>query len=108
MVQEADVRELVAAQRSGAAVLDVREPGEYVGGHVPGARLVPLGKLPGRIADLPRGERLYVICASGNRSRTAAAWLVAAGLDARSVSGGTSAWVAGGGPVARGPRENAA
>ncbi|HVW41110.1 MAG TPA: rhodanese-like domain-containing protein [Amycolatopsis sp.] len=108
MVQEVEVRELAAAQRAGAVVLNVREPGEYVGGHVPRAKLVPLDSLPGRIADLPRGGRLYVIRPSGNRSRTAAAWLAAAGLDPCSVRGGTSAWVAGGGPVVRGRRENAA
>ncbi|NKQ59350.1 rhodanese-like domain-containing protein [Amycolatopsis sp. K13G38] len=108
MIQEADVRELAAAHRGGALVVDVREPGEYSAGHVPGARLVPLASLPGRIAELPRGERIYVICASGGRSRAAAGWLASAGLDARSVSGGTSAWIAAGGPVVRGPRENAA
>ncbi|TNC29777.1 rhodanese-like domain-containing protein [Amycolatopsis alkalitolerans] len=108
MVKEVDVRELAAAHRGGALVVDVREPGEYLGGHVPGARLIPLRSLPARIPELPRGERIYVICASGNRSRTAATWLASAGLDARTVNGGTSAWIAGGGPVVRGPHENAA
>jgi rhodanese-related sulfurtransferase len=108
MIAEINVRELAAAQRAGALVLDVREPSEYMDGHVPGAKLVPLGSLPDRIGELPRQERIYVICASGNRSRTAAALLSAAGLSARSVSGGTNAWVASGAPVVRGPHENAA
>ena len=30
----------------GATVVDVREPGEYVAGHVPGAVLIPMGQLP--------------------------------------------------------------
>src|SRR6202171_3036361 len=108
MVAEVDVRELAAAQRAGAHVLDVREPSEYVDGHVPGAKLVPLGSLPARIDELPRHEPIYVICASGSRSRAAAALLASAGLGASSVSGGTNAWVAGGAPVVRGPHENAA
>ncbi|WP_020659077.1 rhodanese-like domain-containing protein [Amycolatopsis benzoatilytica] len=108
MVQEVDVRHLAAAHRGGALVVDVREPGEYLSGHVPGARLLPLSTLPGRAAELPRDEPVYVICASGNRSRTAASWLASAGYDARSVNGGTSAWIALGRPVVVGPRENAA
>jgi len=49
-----------------------RRPSEYVAGHVPGAKLVPLGSLPARIGELPRHEPIYVICASGSRGRTAA------------------------------------
>src|SRR5258705_5263934 len=108
MVAEVDVRGLAAAQRAGALGLDVREPSEYVAGHVPGAKLVPLGSLPARIGELPRHEPIYVIFASGSRSRTAAALLAAAWLCARSLSGGTNAWVASGAPVVRGPHENAA
>ena len=37
-----DVDEVVAAANDGAVVLDVRSPGEYAKGHVPGAVNVPL------------------------------------------------------------------
>lgn len=107
-VREVDVRELATTQREGVLVVDVRDLSEYVEGHVPGAKLMPLSELASRIDELPLGQRVYVICASGNRSRTAAAVLAAAGRDAVSVSGGTRAWIASGGPVVRGPRENAA
>ena len=60
MVAEVDAREPAAAQRAGALVLDVREPSEYEGGHVPGAKLVPLGGLPARIDELPRHEPIYL------------------------------------------------
>lgn len=66
---EISVEVFAAAHADGAFVVDVREPFEYVGGHVPGARLVPVGQLPSRVRELPRDERVYVICASGNRSR---------------------------------------
>jgi hypothetical protein len=69
MIREVDVQEFAAAQRRGALVVDVREPSEYVDGHVPGAQLVPLGSLAARVDELPRDDRVYVICASGNRSR---------------------------------------
>lgn len=108
MIREIDVRELAAAHRRGALVLDVREPGEYVAGHVPGAKLMSLRQVAGRLDELPRGERIYVICASGNRSRGVADRLAGIGLEAYSVRGGTSAWQAAGYPLVRGPRENAA
>ncbi len=108
MVREVDVHELAAAHQDGAFVLDVRERFEYEAGHVPGARLIPMSNVHAQIGALPRDRRIYVICATGNRSYTAASWLLAAGLDACSVSGGTSGWARAGRPVVRGPRENAA
>lgn len=108
MVREVDVQALAAAHRDGAAIVDVREPGEYVEGHVPGAKLIPLATLPLRYTEIPKGQPVYVICASGGRSYTAAQWLTNTGFDARSVAGGTGAWVASGHPVVRGAHENAA
>lgn len=86
----------------GATVIDVREPGEYVAGHVPGAELVPMGQLPARLGELPKDQRLYVICASGGRSAAMADFLARAGFDAYSVDGGTDAWTRSGRPVVRG------
>lgn len=103
MVPETDVGRFAAAHCQGAFVIDVREPIEYIDGHVPGARLVPMAQLPARVSEFPRGQRVYVICASGNRSYTAAALLRQAGVDAVSVAGGTAHWLRQGRPVARGP-----
>lgn len=105
---EISVGAFAARHADGAFVVDVREPFEYVGGHVPGARLVPVGELPSRLRELPIGERVYVICASGNRSRAMTDHLVSAGLDAWSVAGGTNAWVQTGRPVVTGARPNTA
>lgn len=91
-MREIDLAAFATAKASGAFVIDVREPEEYVGGHVPGARLIPLGRLPNRLATLPRDERVYLICRSGNRSLAAADYLARAGVDAVSVMGGTAAW----------------
>jgi rhodanese-related sulfurtransferase len=91
-----------AACRDGALVIDVREPFEYVEGHVPGARLMPLGQLSSLVSDIPRNMPVYVVCASGNRSLAAAGLLAAAGIDAWSVAGGTAAWLRSGHPLTRG------
>jgi rhodanese-related sulfurtransferase len=101
-MREIDQKTFAAAHRDGAVVIDVREPFEYVEGHVPGARLMPLGQLPSRVGDLPRNVAVYVVCASGNRSLSAAGFLAAAGIDAWSVAGGTGAWIRAGRPLVRG------
>ena len=103
MVREVDVRAFAAAHRDGAFVVDVREPHEYAAGHVPGAGMIPMGSVHARMRDLPRSEPVYVICASGNRSLTAASWMASAGVTAVSVAGGTSAWASAGGPLVTGP-----
>jgi rhodanese-related sulfurtransferase len=33
-------------------LVDVRQPGEYRQGHLPGARLIPMAELSGRMAEL--------------------------------------------------------
>jgi rhodanese-related sulfurtransferase len=108
MTTTTTVGALAAAHADGAVVIDVREPGEYVGGHVPGAVLMPMGQLPSRVAELDRSRPVFVICASGNRSRAMADYLERVGFDARSVDGGTAAWVQSGHPVVRGARPAAA
>lgn len=95
---------LAAARADGALVLDVREPHEYVAGHVPGARLVPESEVPRRLQDLPRREPVYVVCQTGNRSGRVCEMLGSQGIDARSVVGGTAAWLAAGHPSVAGPR----
>lgn len=96
--------QLAGACADGATVVDVREPDEYVRGHVPGAVLIPLGQLPHRTNEVPRSSRVFVICASGRRSRTGASVLEAAGIDAISVEGGTDGWIADGREYVTGPR----
>ena len=106
-MREVDLDTFATAHADGAVVIDVREPYEYVTGHVPGARLVPLGQLPLQVGDLPRNGRVYVICATGNRSLAAVDFLMRAGVTASSVTGGTSGWQRAGRPVVRGNRVGA-
>jgi rhodanese-related sulfurtransferase len=93
-IPDIDVDELAVQLRSGARVVDVREPDEYERGHVPGAISVPLGTVPDEL-DLFRGDGpVYVICQSGGRSRRACEFAEANGVDAVNVAGGTGAWIA--------------
>jgi rhodanese-related sulfurtransferase len=99
---EIDVEQLAQAAGLGATVIDVRQPAEYVAGHVPSAELVPMGQLPSRLGYLDRDRPVYVVCASGNRSAAMTDLLVASGFDAYSVAGGTAAWAKSGRPVETG------
>lgn len=108
MSREIDIHQFAAAHAAGALVVDVRQPEEYVAGHVPGTRLLPLATVRDQLPDLPTDQPVFVICASGNRSYTAACWLAAAGVDAVPVAGGTSGWLRTGRPVVRGPHAHEA
>ena len=101
-MQEIDIAALEQELSDGATLLDVREPAEYAAGHVPGARLVPMGQLPARLGELDRDSRVLVICASGNRSSAMTDLLVQQGFDAANVAGGTTAWVRSGRAVRSG------
>ncbi|KUJ66831.1 transporter [Streptomyces albus subsp. albus] len=76
-------------------VIDVRAPGEYASGHLPGAHNVPLDHLDTALPTLKaaagRGD-LLVVCASGTRSARACERLAADGIPAATLVGGTTAW----------------
>ena len=59
--------------------LDVRSPGEYQSGHVPGAKNIPVQTLAGQIASVPKDKKVFVYCESGVRSTKATKILVDAG-----------------------------
>lgn len=74
-------------------LIDVREPSEWRLGHIPGARLVPLGQIPDEIPRLDPGRETIVYCKVGGRSRHAAKQLADAGIRSVSnLSGGILAW----------------
>jgi rhodanese-related sulfurtransferase len=102
-VPEITADELASALVGGAVLVDVRQPDEYVEGHVADARLIPLGDLSVRARELPKAEPVYLICRSGVRSHRAAEFLQLSGVQAVNVAGGMLAWADGGHPVVTGP-----
>ena len=102
-VEEADVTATAGALSvEGPVLVDVREPDEWEAGHARGARHIPLQQLPASVDELPRSAPIYLICATGNRSRTAAAYLKQAGFERPiNVRGGTVAWRRAGLPIDR-------
>jgi rhodanese-related sulfurtransferase len=86
----------------GAVVLDVRDAGEYAAGHVVHSRNIPTAELDRRVAELPAGKPVIVVCASGSRAARAAAALRKAGrTDVFCLDGGLSGWQQAGLPVVR-------
>jgi rhodanese-related sulfurtransferase len=83
----------------GAILVDVREPYEWLAGHAPKARHIPLDQLRERAGEIPGGRRIVTICRSGARSARAAAMLAAAGREVSNVAGGMHAWSRAGLPV---------
>jgi len=80
-------------------LLDVREPHEFSMGHLPGARSIPSGQLPARLAELDRAGLTVVYCHFGMRSAAAARLLREAGFaGARHLDGGMDAWTRAAGP----------
>jgi rhodanese-related sulfurtransferase len=73
-------------------VLDVREPHEWVTGHIPGAKHIPLGQLPDRIHELDASLETVIICKSGVRSAAACEFLEYFGFKVANVAGGMLAW----------------
>jgi rhodanese-related sulfurtransferase len=80
-------------------LVDVRSIGEWRGGHVHGARHIPLHELGARLSELPADRPVAFICASGKRSRLAALLAARRGLAACNVAGGMNAWRRDGLPV---------
>lgn len=91
MYQDIFPEEVNQWKQKGAQIIDVREPGEYTRGHLPGAVNIPLGQLPNRTDEVE--EPVLLVCASGNRSGQAAQYLVEQGYEAvANLMGGTAGW----------------
>jgi rhodanese-related sulfurtransferase len=82
-----------------AYLLDVREVDEWRAGHAPTAAHIPLSDLQNRVAEVPQGRPVYVICRAGGRSAHATTWLNHVGWEAINVDGGMQSWAALGLPM---------
>lgn len=100
---EVSIDELAEALEAGKPAYDVREKEEFVRGHVPGVRLLPMSEIEQRRDELPtdRGT-IYFVCAVGARSGKVAEALRQQGVDAVNVTGGTKAWMEAGRRLATG------
>lgn len=94
-----DVRTAIETGR--AVVIDVREPGEFAAGHIPGSRNMPLSQFD--VAAVPTDRPVILLCQAGARSaRARAACAAQHGGNVTHYAPGFAGWRAGGGAVTRG------
>ena len=75
-------------------IIDVREPNEYQINRIPGSRLIPLGEIPRRYAELDPDEEYVTQCKTGARSAKAADFLRSVGFKrVRNLKGGILDWI---------------
>jgi len=74
-------------------LVDIREDWEVETATFPGARHVPMGEIPGALADTPREANIVVICHHGGRSFTAGLLLEREGFrQVTNLAGGIDGW----------------
>jgi rhodanese-related sulfurtransferase len=96
----AQAQELMA--RGEVDVVDVREDAEWVGGHLPGSRHVPLARLRDKLTSELNRDGIIFVCAAGVRSLLAARLAERAGFkQVFKLAGGTRSWSTAGLPLVR-------
>src|SRR5512135_2693677 len=102
-VKEIDAHELskwVSTPDHGIRVIDVRQMEEIAMGTVPKAEPLPLHTLPARVHELPKEEKLVMVCRSGARSAQACMFMQQQGFsNVYNLRGGMMGWVGSGFPA---------
>jgi NADPH-dependent 2,4-dienoyl-CoA reductase/sulfur reductase-like enzyme/rhodanese-related sulfurtransferase len=83
----------IAAISGDTVLVDVRTPGEYALGTLPGAINIPVDDLRKRLSELPKDRPIIVTCAIGLRGYLACRILTQNGYaNVRNLSGGYKTW----------------
>jgi rhodanese-related sulfurtransferase len=79
--------------KAGVYIIDVREPEEYVAGHIPGVPLLPMGDIPDVIEKFDKNAEYVLVCRSGRRSFEVAKFFQSEGItNVHNYLGGMLAW----------------
>lgn len=73
-------------------VIDVREPFEYMNGHIDIASNIPLQTIPDNMDNIDKQKKIVLVCASGGRSTSAAQYLSQYGYEVYNMVGGMMGW----------------
>ena len=112
-IEEISPGELQRRVKSGAWLIDVREPAEFAAGNIAGAVCIPRGVLEfqveaspatgGTTGSIPREQPIVVYCRSGDRAALAVQSLEDMGFHAvASLAGGILDWQNEGRPLVMG------
>lgn len=95
-----DAQAVSDAVDNGAFVIDVREPGEFAEGHIPGAVNIPVRSIGTADVDVPTDQPIIEYCKSGYRASLALPVLHLLGYDlTKGFSGSWLAWTEAGMPI---------
>ena len=86
---------------SDVQVLDVREPYEWVAGHIEGSAHLPLAQVMSSPVELDPELPVVAVCTMGSRSEVAMLMLRARGFEAYNLERGLEEWAAEGLPLVR-------
>ena len=95
MVEKITPAEAIRLLDAGKAqAVDVREPDEFAVGHIPGAKLLPLGDVLTRAEEVmpDKNAQWLIYCRTGSRSADAAQKLEAQGYTRLRDLGGILSW----------------
>lgn len=102
-VPVATADEIVALKKSeprNIFILDVRTPGEFSEGRVPGSVLIPMRDVPSNMSRIDKTKKIVVVCATGARSGAVADYLIRNGYPwVKNYSGGMMDWSRRGLPI---------
>lgn len=88
-----EIMQLKKSEPDKIFILDVRTPGEFAGGHIQGAVLIPISDVTGKLASIPKNRKIVVVCASGARSGAVAGYLINNGYQwVKNYTGGMFDW----------------
>lgn len=74
-------------------ILDVREPEEIAITEFPGAKHIPMGDIPSRLAELDPDAEWVIVCHHGMRSANVAMYLARMGFErVANLTGGIDQW----------------
>ncbi|WP_240374819.1 rhodanese-like domain-containing protein [Bacillus piscicola] len=92
-IDKEELKEQCQKDEHAPIIIDVREPGEYAEGHIPGIPLIPMKKIPEIIDDFDKQQSYILVCRSGGRSHHTALYFKDHGIeDVKNFAGGMLAW----------------
>lgn len=85
-------------------ILDVRNPDEFISGHIQGAINIPVSEITNRVNELREHKKIYIHCKRGGRAQTAFTILKGLGLNNLVCvhDAGMDQWIEKGFPVKKG------
>lgn len=101
-IEADEILKLRKSEPAKVLILDVRTPGEFAEGRIPGSVLVPMRDVPSKLGSIGKDKKIVVVCASGSRSGAVADYLSKNGYPwVRNYGGGMFDWQRRGLPVER-------